>query len=264
MTHGSLGLTVSEGVVPDIVRSGEGEVEEQARDVSSLILHAFVLRLLQGPKGNGERSEHEAHASRGKHEHAAALEPGDNKGKDGPVNQAPAGVSNVDPGLGILRIKAHHFEKVVGIVADQGVSRELGKEAEEDRDVDTAAHSRGFDKVHPGLLGNLHLGLDRLPNLGDLSLDKERVSIALGMIFYQNRGCLFAPILRDEESGRLGKEAKRLGISKWNGSNMAAQASHKTVIICRREGQIWRSEGRRQAQSVLIWAVGIAMLAAMI
>lgn len=43
-----------------------------------------------------------------------------------------------------------------------------------------------------------------------------------------------------------------------------AQVSHKTVAICRREGQIWRSEGRRQAQSVVISEVPIAMVAARI
>lgn len=62
---------------------------------------------------------------------------------------------------------------------------------------------------------DLYLSLDRLPNLGYLGLDEKRVCVSLGVIFYQNFGRLLAPVVGNEESGGLGKEANGLGINTW-------------------------------------------------
>lgn len=132
------------------------------------------------------------------------LEARDDEGNDGTVDQTPASVGDVDAGLGVLAGVAHEVEEGAGVVADEGVSGQLGEETDEGGDDETAAHTGGADKLHPGLLGNLHLGADGLANLDNLGLDELRVGISLGVVLDEDSAGLLHLVLGDEETGRLG------------------------------------------------------------
>lgn len=253
-------LTIGQGVVANVVRRRVAKVPDQRRNTGGRVLYAGVLRNLEPLEGDGHGDEAETHERRGQHEHIAALEPGHDEGDDGGVGEAPARVRDVNARLDRLFGVAHHVEEDAGVVADEGVSGELRKEADEDCDVDTAAHAGGADNVHPGLLGCLHFGLDGLADLGNLGFDEEGVGVALGVVLHEDGGSFFVAIVGHEETGGLGEDAVvNVRLLTCRGGRLGRLGTYKTVQIWSSEGQIWRREGRRQAQSLSIFSVPMAI-----
>lgn len=112
------------------------------------------------------------------------LESRDDEGKQSAIDKTPAGVGDVDSCLLRLLGVVHHVEQDIRVVAEQRIAGELREETDEDGDQNATAHTSGAEEFHPGLLGNFHLGLDRFADLGDFGLDKEGVSVVLGMVLH--------------------------------------------------------------------------------
>lgn len=135
----------------------------------------------------------------------ATLEAGDRERNDHGVEQAPAGVGNVDAGLRIASGVAHHLEKQVGVVGQQRVSGHLGEKTHEGGDEHTAAHTSGAEHIHPRLLGVLKLELDGGANLSHLGLDNLGVGITFSVVLGKNSEGLILTVARDEPTRTLGK-----------------------------------------------------------
>lgn len=162
--------------------------------------------MLNPLEGDSHGDEARAHEAGREHVHVTAFEAGDDDGDNGSVEERPAGVGQVDAGLGVVGGVAHHAEQNPGVVAEKGVAGELGEETDEKGDVETATETIGFEELHPGLVGNLHLGSDGLANLRDLSLNKKRAGITLSVVLDQDGAGLIITVLGNEVTGRLGEE----------------------------------------------------------
>jgi len=117
--------------------------------------------------------EDEAHGRSGQHIHMSALEANNDKRDNSSVKQTPAGIGEIYPRLRVSRRVSHHAKQHAGVVAEKGVTRKLGKEADKDGDQNTAPHARGLQNLEPGLLGDFHFCPDGLPDLRNLGLDEE-------------------------------------------------------------------------------------------
>jgi len=197
---------VCESVVTNVVGRVVGEVEDQGSDTSRGVPDSRIFSPLQSLKGYCHSNEDEKHKRGRQHVHVATLEAGDDEGDDGGVDKTPAGVGDVDTALGVGAGVAHHVEENVGVVAEQGVAGQLGEEADEDGDVDTATHTGAADKIEPGLLRSLHLSLDGLADLDDFGLDERRRGVALGVVLDQDGSSLLGLVLGDKETRGLGKQ----------------------------------------------------------
>lgn len=136
----------------------------------------------------------------------APLKARDDEGNGSGVEQTPASVGDVDASLGVVGRVSHHLKEDARVVAEQSVAGELSEEPDENGDEKATSHALRRQDLHPRLLGDFHLGLDSLADLGYLSLDEERIAITLGVVFHKNRSGLVIPVLRDEVTGRLGQQ----------------------------------------------------------
>lgn len=83
------------------------------------------------------------------------------------------------------------------------------------------------------------------------------------MVLLQDRKSLITTILRDEPARRLGKEAV-FKTTLANRKKAQEDGTYKTKVICKREGQICKSDGILQAQSLWMLLVPKQMAAAII
>ena len=198
-------LTVCQGVVADVVTGRVCEVPDKGRDGGGLV--GIVTRICDGKalEGDGHGDENKGHAARGQHKHPSALEARNDECDDCAVEQTPALIGNVDPGLCEAGGITHHLEKQVGVVRKQRVSAHLGEKTHHGGDEYTAAHTSGSEHIHPRLPGVLQLELDGGSNLGHLSLDNGRICIALGVVFGKDCEGLVFTVFADKPSGAFGE-----------------------------------------------------------
>lgn len=173
---------VGKGVVTNVVAGGVAKVEEEScnvgRSAGDLVLLVVKLAL----EGNGVADEAQKHERGGQLVHPATREAGDNEGEDSGVSETPAGVGDIDTGLGVALGVSHKGVQLVRIVADKGVSGQLSEEAEEDGDEESAAHTSSAEEIEPALLSGLELEVNDLADLDDLSLNHGVGRIALSVV----------------------------------------------------------------------------------
>lgn len=82
--HGALGVgedfnevSVSQGVVSDIITRGVSKVKKQCCDLRGLVLDACVVCDTEALEADGHGHENHGHGAGGQHEHPAAAEAGD-------------------------------------------------------------------------------------------------------------------------------------------------------------------------------------------
>jgi len=103
----------------------------------------------------------------------SALESGNSKRSNSCDEQTPAGIGEIDSGLGVLACVAHHLIEEILVVREERVSGHLCEESEEGRNKNTTAHTRGANHVHPGLFTVTDFDLNGLLDLGDFGFDQD-------------------------------------------------------------------------------------------
>lgn len=200
---------------------------------------------MQALEGNGHGDEDGCHTAGRQHKHPSALEARDGQGDDHTVEQTPALVGNVDPGLCEVGGVTHHLEEQVGVVRKQSVSAHLGEETHHGRDEHTAAHTGRAEHVHPRLLGVLQLELDGGSNLGHLGLHNGGVGITFSVEFGKDRKCLILAILADKPPRAFREQAimtVRAEASKYC-------TSFRLTRRCRSEGATGKSATEKEDAS---------------
>ena len=225
-----------------------------------MVLLLQILGLFQEAESDGDGHEADQHAGGRGHERKSAAETGDKERNQGAVEERPALVGNVDSGLGVVAGETHHAVNGVGIVGKQGIAGHLGEQTQECGDEDTTTHTGGAEHGPPGLLGVLHLELDGGLDLGHLGEDDVVVRIIFAMVLDEDGERLIVSVLADEPTGAFWEKACYALVSAPH--NLAFLVAYKTVHICRREGQICKSDGTRQFQLLFKESVPMAIEAA--
>lgn len=211
-THGTLcvweelhEVGVRERVVADVVARRIGKVEEERSNTRRLILEVIVLCVPETLERHRHTDKDKAHGNRGKHEHPATAEAGDDERDGNSVDQGPALVGNIDARFGVVGCVPHHSEEKIRIVGKQRVAAHLCEKTHHYGNEHTTPHTGSAEHVHPGLLRVLEFELDGGANLGHFGLYKNRAGIAFGVVLGQNGERFIVAILTDKPTGTLRK-----------------------------------------------------------
>lgn len=191
-------LTIGQRVVANVVRRRVSEVPDKGGDSGGVVGIAAGIGDGKALEGNGHGNEDQGHGTRGQHKHPSALEAGNDQSDDCTVDETPALIGNVDPGLCEVGGVTHHLEEQVGVVRKQSVSAHLGEKTHHGGDQHAAAHTGRTEHIHPGHLRMLQLELDDGFDLSHLSLDNGRVCVAFSMVLGKDGKGLVLTVLADK------------------------------------------------------------------
>lgn len=166
--------------------------------------------MLESLEADRHRHENHSHGSGGEHEHPSSAESGHREGDDDSVDERPALVGDVDPGLCICGSVPHQAEQKTLVVRQQCVAAHLSEESEKCGDEYSATHTRGTHHIQPRLLGVLHLKFDGRSDLRHLGLYEDGIGITFGMILDQNSEGFVIAVFADQETGALWQETRDL------------------------------------------------------